>query len=441
MGDDRDATTTHDVGAPNFGRATQADIYRAGAFGRRPAVPTNPAALVAAAREAMSERAWAYVDGSAGSEDTARENLAAFRRWRIVPRMLADISTVDTTTSVLGTDLRSPFLFAPVGALEIVDDEGDLGVAAAARTLGVPMVISTQGSSPMEDTARMLGDTPPWYQLYWSRDDELVTSFVRRAEAIGARALVVTLDTPGLGWRTRDLDLAHLPFIRNEGIAQYTSDDRFAELVDEHLAASADDEQPRPTVGAVRTLVAQARAHPGALLDNLRSPRARAAAQTFIDVFVRADLTWDDLAWLRERTRLPIVLKGIQHVDDARRAVAHGMDGIVVSNHGGRQVDGAVASLDALPGIVDAVGSDLAVLFDSGVRTGADAFTALALGAEAVLVGRPWVYGLGIAGRRGAHEVMRNLLAEFDLTMALAGVTTIAGITRDRLVHRDVATA
>lgn len=419
----------------SYGRQVQGHVYRRGAFGHMPAVPTHPDALRDAARSAMTERAWAYVDGSAGSEDTARENREAFRRWRIVPRMLADISSVDTRTEVLGTMLRSPFLFAPIGALEIVHQGADLGVAAAARTLDVPMVISTQGSVPMEDTARMLGDAPRWYQLYWSRDDALVESFVRRAEAIGSTALVVTVDTPVLGWRTRDLDLGHLPFIRNEGIAQYTSDDRFGALVHEQLAASADQEQLRPTLGAIRTLLAQARAHPGSLVDNLRSPQARMAAQTFIDVFVRADLTWDDLAWLRDRTDLPIVIKGIQHADDARLAVEHGAVGVVVSNHGGRQVDGAVGALDALPGVVEAVGDEAAVLFDSGVRTGADAFKALALGAEAVLIGRPWVYGLGIAGRRGAHDVMRNLMAELDLTMALAGCTSIADITGDRLVR------
>ncbi len=427
--------------ANSVGRRVQAEIYREGAFGTMPRVPVHPDELRRAAEAAMSPRAWAYVDGSAGSEDTARANGDAFRNWRIVPRVLRDVSTCDTSTTVLDTSLHSPLLFAPIGALELVDDEGDLGVAAAARTLDMPMVISTQGSSPMEETARVLGDAERWYQLYWSNDEALARSLVERAVRIGATALVVTLDTPLLGWRARDLDLGHLPFIRYEGIAQYTSDPRFAELVRARVAAQEGVERPSPTLGAVRTLLAQARNHPGGVVDNLRSPVVRATAETFIDAFVRTDLTWDALATLREWTDLPIVLKGVLHPDDARTARDHGVDGVVVSNHGGRQVDGAVGALQALPGVVDAVGSDLAVLFDSGVRTGADAFKAIALGAEAVLVGRPWVYGLAIAGRRGAHDVMRNLLAEFDLTMALAGCRQVPDITRDCLVEDPIRTA
>lgn len=417
----------------SFGRQVQGDIYREGAFGRLPTVPTNPAALREAARKAMSDRAWAYVAGSAGRGDTARANIAAFDDWRIVPRQLTDMTHADMATTVLGTEMRQPFLFAPIGALELVHEEADVAVAAAARTLGLPMVISTQGSTPMEETARMLGNAPRWYQLYWADDDELVASFVARAEAIDASAIVVTVDTQLLGWRTRDLDLGHLPFVRNQGIAQYTSDRRFMELVTQRAADLTEEELPTPTLGALRTLLTQARSHPGRTMDNLRSDAVRAAGRTFTEVFSRIDLTWDELSWLRELTDLPIVVKGIQHVDDARQALQHDADGIVVSNHGGRQVDGAIASLDALPGIVDAVGDDLAVLFDSGIRGGADAFKAIALGAEAVLVGRPWVYGMAIDGRRGARNAMRNIIAEFDLTMRMAGCTTLADISRNCL--------
>jgi L-lactate dehydrogenase (cytochrome)/lactate 2-monooxygenase len=313
--------------------------------------------------------------------------------------------------------------------------DADRAVARAARSLGVPMIISTQGSVPMEETARELGDAPRWYQLYWSKDDGVVDSFLRRAEEIGSEALVVTLDTHVLGWRTQDLDLAYLPFARAQGIAQYTSDPAFRRLVRARAAhpPATDAPRPRPTPAAVRALLSMTRRHPGRFLDNLRSPLPRAAVETFLDVFSRSSLTWSDLAYLRERTRLPIVLKGIQDPRDAALALDHGVDGIVVSNHGGRQVDGAVASLDALPGIVDRVGGRVPVLFDSGIRSGADAFTALALGASAVLLGRPYVYGLALAGEAGVRAVVEHHLAELDLTMALTGARDVAAITRDLL--------
>jgi isopentenyl diphosphate isomerase/L-lactate dehydrogenase-like FMN-dependent dehydrogenase len=293
------------------------------------------------------------------------------------------------------------------------------------------MVISTQGSRSMEQISAEMGDAERWYQLYWSNDDDLVASMVRRAEACGATAIVVTLDTHTLGWRPRDLDVAFLPFARGQGIAQYTSDPVFLELVKKRAGRGPRaDVEPKPTLEALRTLVSITRSYPGGtFLGKLRSPLPRAAVETFLDVYSRSSLTWDDLGFLREHTSLPILLKGIQHTDDARNAVEHGMDGIVVSNHGGRQVDGAIGSLDALPGIVEAVDGRVPVLFDSGIRCGADAFKALALGASAVAIGRPWVYGLAIAGEEGAAEVMRNLIAELDLTMALAGATSVAEIT------------
>jgi L-lactate dehydrogenase (cytochrome)/lactate 2-monooxygenase len=311
--------------------------------------------------------------------------------------------------------------------------EAERAVAEAARTLGLPMVISNQGSLPMEETAAALGDSPRWYQLYWSKDDDVVDSFVARAEAIGSEAIVVTLDTHVLGWRTRDLDVAYLPFARAEGIAQYTSDPAFRRLVEQRAQTPSEEPTPRPTPAAVRALVSMARHYPGDLLGNLRSPLPRAAVETFLDVFSRSSLTWEDLASLRERTSLPILLKGIQDTRDAALALDHGVDGIVVSNHGGRQVDGAIGSLDALPGVVEEVDGRIPVLFDSGVRSGADVFKALALGARAVLVGRPWVYGLALAGADGARAVMEHVWAELDLTMALSGVSTVDQISRDLL--------
>ena len=415
-----------------MGRSVQARIYREGVFGRKPVVPTEPAALEEAARRRMSPEAWAYVAGGAGQHRTVRANLEAFDGHRIVPRMFVDVEGRDQSVELFGRRIPSPMLYAPIGVLEMAHREAERAVATAARDLGLPMVISTQGSIPMEETAQVLGDTPRWYQLYWSNQDGVVDSFVRRAESIGSDALVVTLDTHMLGWRTKDLDLGYLPFARGEGIAQYVSDPTFRDLA-ERRAQQPGEPTPRPTLSAVRALVSMARHYPGGFLQNLRSPVPRAAVETFLDVFSRSSLTWSDLEYLRARTDLPIVLKGIQDPRDAALAIEHGVDGVVVSNHGGRQVDGAIASLDALPGVVEEIGGRIPVLFDSGVRSGADVFKALALGARAVLVGRPWVYGLALAGADGARAVMEHMMAELDLTMGLTGVTTLDGITPDLL--------
>ena len=422
----------------SVGRAVQAGIYRAGSFGRRPVVPVHHARLEQAARRRMSRQAYAYVAGSAGQERTERANRAAFGRWHVVPRMLRDVASRDLSVSLLGRRLPAPVLTAPIGVLDLAHEDGDVAVARAASSLGLPMVLSTQASASMEDCAAVMGDGPRWFQLYWSRSDELVASFLSRAEAAGCDALVVTLDTHVLGWRPRDLDLGYLPFAHGRGIAQYTSDPVFRRLVQERVASPPPTEPtPRPTPAAVRTLLDISRAHPGRVRDNLRSPVPRASVETFLDVFSRSDLTWDDLARLREITRLPILVKGVLSADDAARALDAGVDGIVVSNHGGRQVDAAIASLDALPAVVDRVRGAVPVLLDSGVRTGADVFVALALGASAVLVGRPYVYGLALAGSAGVRAVLEHVLAELDLTMALTGVTSVAEISRDLLVRAE----
>jgi lactate 2-monooxygenase len=286
----------------------------------------------------------------------------------------------------------------------------------------------------MEETARAMGDAPRWFQLYWSTSNELVESLVARAERCGCSAIVLTLDTTMLGWRIRDLDLAYLPFLRGKGIAQYTSDPVFVEALQETLRQ---DPPPggRITLAAVSTLLAQAGSYPGPRLANVRSGLARAAVRRFVETYSRPSLSWDDLAFLRERTQLPILLKGILHPADALAAVEHGMSGIVVSNHGGRQVDGAIATMDALPGIVEAVAGRLPVILDSGVRSGADIFRALALGASAVGLGRPYVWGLAAGGEEGVREVIRNFRADFDLTMGLAGITSAREIGRDNVTR------
>jgi len=414
------------------GRARQESIYRAGVSGVRPSVPTDAAELERRARRACSKRAWAYVAGGAGEGRTMTANREAFDRWQIVPRMLRDVSERDLTTTVLGTRLSAPLLLAPVGAAGLLREDADVLIGGGAADAGVPYILSSQGSSPMEETAAAMGDAPRWFQLYWSRDEQLVDSFIARAEAIGAGALVVTLDTTLLGWRPQDLNLGSLPFSQGIGIAQYTSDPRFAELVQERVD-HPEKRAVKVPPAAVRTMLSISRHHPGDLRENLRSPYPRAAVETFLDVYSNPALSWDHIATLRDRTRLPVVLKGVLHPDDARRALDSGVDAVMVSNHGGRQVDGAIGSLDALVDVRKAVGPDAIVLLDSGIRTGADVFKALALGADAVTLGRPHIHGLALAGRRGVADVVGNVVAELDLTMGLTGVRSLSEIDAGRV--------
>jgi lactate 2-monooxygenase len=296
------------------------------------------------------------------------------------------------------------------------------------------MIFSNQASRPMEETSRALGDTPHWFQLYWSKSDELVESLVKRAEGCGCGAIVVTLDTTLLGWRSRDLERAYLPFLRGKGIAQYTSDPVFTRLIAEPGPKPPREQQPRPNLKALKVLIELTRAYPGPFAQTLVRGRGRAAVQRFIDIYSRPSLTWQHLEFLRQRTGLPILLKGILHPEDATGAIEAGIDGIVVSNHGGRQVDGSIATLEALPAIVEAVDKRIPILLDSGIRGGADAFKAIALGATAVLIGRPYVYGLAVAGEAGVLEVLQNFAADFDLTMGLAGYRSVDQIDSGALV-------
>jgi lactate 2-monooxygenase len=425
--------TTYPTGP---GRIRQGEIYRAGVFGRKPAVPTNFEELERRARRACSDIGWAYVAGGAGEGITMRNNREAFDRWKIVPRMAHGATQRDLSVDLLGRHLDWPVLLAPVGAGQVIDPDCDLKVARAAAEVGVPYVYTNQGGTPMEQLAEAMGTANRWVQLYWSVDEPLVDSLIGRAEAIDAGALVVTLDTTILGWRPQDLNLASLPFAQGLGIGQYTSDPRFLELVAERVKrADGAKEKTEVTLAAIKSLISITRSYPGRFLDNLRSPMPRAAVETFLDIYSNPGLSWDHLATLRDRTRLPVVLKGILHPDDARRAFDLGVDAIVVSNHGGRQVDGAIATLDALVGIREAVGPDPTVLLDSGIRSGADVFKALALGADAILLGRPYFYGLAVAGQRGVEEVVRNVVAELDLTMALTGVRSLADFSPDLLTR------
>ncbi|SDH25610.1 lactate 2-monooxygenase [Leifsonia sp. 98AMF] len=411
------------------GRDAQSEIYRDGVAGRRPRIPVGYAQLERAAQRRLSRAAFAYIAGSAGLERTADANTEAFRRRRIVPRVLRDVSARDLSVELFGVRRATPLLLAPIGVLELARRGGDAAAARAAAALGVPAVLSNQASQPMEEVVGAMADVAPaasrWFQLYWSSSRDLVASLVERAERSGCEAIVVTLDTHVLGWRPRDLALGYLPFSRGLGIAQYTSDPVFQQLVRER-AAVASGPRPTPTPAAVAAFASILRHHPGPLREKLRSGEPLAAVETFLDVFADPSLTWDDLAFLRERTRLPIVLKGVLHPDDARRALDAGVDAIQVSNHGGRQIDGEVAALDALPAVVAAVDGRVPVIFDSGIRGGADAVIALALGARAVATGRPYAYALAVAGEAGVRELLRNTIAELDITLGLAGVRSVA---------------
>jgi lactate 2-monooxygenase len=369
------------------------EIYLRGLGGEQPTIPVAVAELEEQAIAAMDARAATYVGAGAGSEDTIRANLEAFRRRRIVPRMLRDVAARDLATTVLGTAMTAPLLLAPIGVQKIVHPDGELASARAAAALGVPMIVSNASAYTLEEIAAASGEGPRWFQLYWPNDPELARSFARRAEAAGYAAIVVTVDTFIPGWKPRDLQQAWLPFLEGTGNANYFQDPVFRAGL---------ERPPEEDQGA--------------------------ATGHYLGIYVNPSLTWEDLGMLREATSLPIVVKGIQHVDDAREAAARGIDGIVVSNHGGRQVDGAVASLDALPAIAAAVGGELAVLFDSGVRGGADVLKALALGADAVCLGRPYIWGLALEGQAGVETVLKMVLAELDLTMALCGLTSPAEI-------------
>ena len=418
------------------GPTRQTEIFLAGVRGIRPRIPTDGHQLEAAAERVMSRHGFAYVAGAAGNESTKRANISRFDRWRVMPRMLRDVSERDLTVELFGRRWPAPFLLCPIGVLELTHPEADLAVARAASSRGLPMIFSNQASVPMEICAQAMGDSPHWFQLYWGSDEEFVDSLLQRAERCGCEAIVLTLDTTMLGWRTRDLDLGYVPFLRGRGIAQYTSDPVFMRKI-HHALPGDGGPRTRPNLAALRVLFELSRVIPGGLLHNLRSGDALAAVRRFAATVARPSINWKDLPSLRARTRLPILLKGVMHPDDARRAIDAGANGIIVSNHGGRQIDGGIAAIDALPGVVQAVGGAVPVLMDSGIRSGADVFRALALGANAVGVGRPFVYALGLAGQAGVGELIDNFVGEFELTMALAGCRSVAEIGPDAVTAVD----
>jgi L-lactate dehydrogenase (cytochrome) len=352
--------------------------------------PVAPEDWEAAAEEKLDAGAFGYIAGGAGGESTMRANLEAFDRRRLRPRMLGGNVSRDLSVHVLGMHSASPFFLGPVGVLSIAHEEKEVGAARGAAAAGVPFVLSSAASSSIEEVAEAMGDAPRWFQLYWINNREVAASFVRRAETAGYSAIVVTLDTPLLAWRPRDLRQAYLPFIRGEGCAQFFTDPVFC-----------------------------------AKLDKSPEEDMLSAAAMMLATFPNLGLTWDDLDWMREQTSLPLLVKGVLRGDDALLAREHGVDGIIVSNHGGRQVDGAIAALDALVEIREVVGPEFPLLVDGGIRRGADVVKAMALGADAVLLGRLYAYGLAVGGAAGVEAVCRQLLAEVDLTLALCGGSSL----------------
>jgi lactate 2-monooxygenase len=375
----------------------QLEIYLKGTQNIKPQLPTSFEELETRASEVLNVEAFGYIAGSAGSEITAANNKSAFNHYQIIPRMMGDVSQRNIAIELFGMPLPTPVLLAPVGVLSIAHPEAEVAVARAAKNLRVPQIVSTVSSKTIEEIGNVLGDHPHWFQLYWGRNNDFTRSIISRAEKAGYSAIVVTLDTRLFAWRERDIKNAYLPFLYNEGLANYLTDPVF-------LAEVGD-----PSKDKMQTMM------------------------HFANCFSNPSSTWEDLSVIRECTKLPVIVKGIQHADDAKKAIDNGADGIVVSNHGGRQLDGAIGAIDTLAGIADEVGSKTTVLFDSGIRRGADVFKAMALGAKAVLLGRPYAYGLALGGEQGVTEVVANLLADIDLTLGLAGCTSWKEVSKERL--------
>ena len=378
----------------------QDEIYLAGLHGVVPKLPIDMVTLEKRAMEAWPETLVSYVQGGCGDERTQDLNVAAFGKWGLVPRMMVDSSKRDLSIELFGMKLPTPLFMAPIGVIGLCaqDGHGDLATAKAAARTGVPMVASTLMVDPLEAVAAQFGDTPGFFQLYTPTDRELAESFVHRAEAAGFKGIVVTLDTWLPGWRPRDLARSSFPQLRGHCLTNYFSDPVFRARL-----AKPPEQDPA------------------------------SAIMLWTQVFGKM-LTWPDLPWLRSLTKLPLLLKGICHPDDVRRAIDGGVDGIYCSNHGGRQANGGIGCLDMLPAVVEAAGKT-PVLFDSGVRTGSDIVKALALGATAVGIGRPYAWSLALDGTDGIVHVLRCLLAEADLLMAVDGYPSIAALSPKALLR------
>ncbi|BAQ10042.1 hypothetical protein OXB_1571 [Bacillus sp. OxB-1] len=367
------------------------------------AAGTYPAAfaeLEAAARELLDVGPYGYIQSGAGGEQTMRDNVASLANYSYVPRFLNDVSNVETSVTLFGRTYSSPLLIAPIGVQKMVHEEGEVATAKAAADLGLPFIQSTVSSCSIEEIAAATGTSPKWYQLYWSQNEEIAYSMVKRAENAGYEAIVLTIDTMMIGWREQDIRSRFSPLAAGFGQGNYESDAVF--------------------------------------MESLPARDQSAIVQGILDNILHPSLSWKQVAELRKWTKLPIILKGVLHPEDAKLAMDNGIDGIIVSNHGGRQLDGAIASIDALPEIVQAVDRKMPVLFDSGVRRGSDILKAMALGADAVLVGRPYIYGLAVGGQAGVAHVLNNLLEEFRISMALSGVADVKDLGKLKIVKNNI---
>jgi lactate 2-monooxygenase len=351
------------------------------------------------AREMLAAGPFGYVYGAAGSGDTLNANIQAFKKWYLRPRVCSDISKRDLSIALFDVKLPAPFLLAPIGVNSILHEDGELAPARAATELGIPYVLSNVSTKSMEEVAEAMGKGVRWFQLYPPKDEELTKSFLKRAEKAGYTAIVVTVDSTLLGWREHDLRNGYLPFLQGHGMGNYFSDPVFRATLDEPPEQNAKE----------------------AILKALSEGN-------------NTCFTWQKLEFIRKNTDLPLLLKGITHPDDALLSMEHGVDGLIVSNHGGRQLDGAIATLDALPMIMDSVQDKVPVLLDSGIRRGADVIKALALGAKAVLIGRPYAYGLAVAGKIGVKEVLEKFIAETELQLGISGVKSIAELNHNMIV-------
>ncbi|MFC5591995.1 alpha-hydroxy-acid oxidizing protein [Sporosarcina soli] len=361
--------------------------------------PVSFEQLEQAAQEKMGKGAFGYIHSGAGREETLQKNVSSFSKYAIVPRFLNDVTELDTSVQLFGRTYATPLFIAPVGVQKIAHEDGEIATAQAAASLGIPFIQSTVSSYCIEEVTEATGNSPKWFQLYWSSQNEDISySMVQRAEAAGYEAIVLTVDTVMLGWREEDVNNQYSPLMQGFGKANYVNDPVF-------MASLPNDDDDSIIQGIV---------------DNIYHP----------------SLSWKQVVELKKRTSLPILLKGILHPEDAKLAIENGIDGIIVSNHGGRQLDGVVASIDALRAVVEAVDGKIPVLFDSGVRRGSDVVKALALGADAVLVGRPFVYGLAVGGQQGVEKVLSNILQEMKVTISLSGITSVRDLRNVTIVKR-----
>lgn len=420
---------------PFLGRVKS--ILGQGLSGVRPAIPVRLDLLEEEARKYISHSPFLYISSGAGRENVVQKNHETFLKWSIIPQVLTDISMYDTSVTLFGRDHAYPFILGPVGALDLAHRDAEVAVGRACAAEDVAMGFSSMASTPMEKVASAMGDCTRWFQLYYTTSKSYNESLIRRAEACGCSAIVVTVDTKLIGWRTEDLDMGYSVTETFSGLGQFIHDPVFQQLMENKKPGAALTQRPAITLRLIINFIKMSWYAPGGFFRNLMTLRAIRATQTVSEIFHDPSLNWRDLMELKKITKLPILVKGILRPEDAIMAVESGMEGIIVSNHGGRQLSGCQTSLDALPAIAEAVKGRIPVLMDSGIRGGADIFKAIALGANAVLIGRPYVYALAIAGAKGVQEMIQNLKAEFDTTLLLAGCTKVSDIHRSMVVKND----